>query len=147
MRIWNVHLSSPLHQSLTIWRLFDLKRNKIFLIHYPVIYLNYKNDSCLMNYFNFEMLKRIVSYKMKKNSTYQTKKGRKLRDGRCFSHWLFTTHLMVFVFLDGTLLNQLICVCQAAAWLVLFFTYSDPLIPGILIYHFTSALVLFSIFS
>lgn len=62
VKVWNVRLSSRLHQSLTILRLFDLEKNKVIPIHYPVIYLTYKNDSCLINYFNFEMLKRILSY-------------------------------------------------------------------------------------
>lgn len=53
----------PINQSLIILRLFYLKKNKIIPIHYLVIYLICKNDSCLMNYLNFEMLKRILLLK------------------------------------------------------------------------------------
>lgn len=37
-----------------------------------MIYLTYKSDSCLMNYFNFEMLRRILSY-YRKEANLQNK--------------------------------------------------------------------------
>lgn len=122
MKVWIVHFSCPLHRSLTILSLSDLKKNKIIPIHYPVIYLTYKNDSCL-NYFNFEMLKRILRLLNKRNSLMKQRieshsTGAFLRLRLVPTHAGWPSSL-------APCRPSTSCMCQAA-WLESFFSDSDP---------------------